>query len=255
LAHLLSLLTRFKVPNTVLKSRLLGKTLIQKFPSNLPPLTVLDCILDANWRENGILHVLDVIRWKGQDIGDCEARFRFWWRDTRLNELPPTLPPSSNHATHFVPSGNDGQLKYRFPYPTTLLPIPFHSNTTLDLLLDTIIPAARSERVIQVNVPVLHSPGEGGGGEGGGDMDVEPFSNDSDPAFQFTFNASPPHLPLQTSDLGHVQTFLSQQHTVLQPDGLLLYVAHASFEPGTSPLSSWVPIVLDDARPLDFFQM
>jgi len=30
--------------------------------------------------------------------------------------------------------------------------------------------------------------------------------------------------------------------TVVQPDGLLLYVSEASFEPGTSPLSSWIPI-------------
>ena len=31
----------------------------------------------------------------------------------------------------------------------------------------------------------------------------------------------------------------------VQPDGMLLYVAEASYEPGTSPLSSWVPIYLD----------
>ena len=66
-----------KVPNTTLRSRLLGKTLIQRFPAPLPPLTILDCILDVNWRDNGILHVLDVVKWKGQDVGDCEARFRF----------------------------------------------------------------------------------------------------------------------------------------------------------------------------------
>lgn len=28
----------------------------------------------------------------------------------------------------------------------------------------------------------------------------------------------------------------------VSPDGLLLYVAHASYEPGTSPLSTWVPV-------------
>jgi hypothetical protein len=47
-----------------------------RFPSPLPSDTVLDCILDQNWRENGILHVLDVIKWKGQDIADCESSFR-----------------------------------------------------------------------------------------------------------------------------------------------------------------------------------
>ena len=62
-----------------------------RFPSPLPSDTVLDCILDQNWRENGILHVLDVIKWKGQDIADCESSFRsavpFTVRPARLNSL------------------------------------------------------------------------------------------------------------------------------------------------------------------------
>ena len=49
---------------------------MKPFPSSLPPQTVLDCILDDNWRDNGILHVLDVISWKGQDLADCETPFR-----------------------------------------------------------------------------------------------------------------------------------------------------------------------------------
>lgn len=50
----------------------------------------------------------------------------------------------------------------------------------------------------------------------------------------------------------------------VQADGLLLYVVEASYEPGTSPLSSWIPIrgYDDDASlgelsregPLDLFQ-
>ena len=65
------------VPNTTLRSRVLGKALMKPFPSTLPPQTVLDCILDDNWRDNGILHVLDVVTWKGQDLGDCETPFRY----------------------------------------------------------------------------------------------------------------------------------------------------------------------------------
>ena len=64
------------VPNTTLRSRVLGKSIIPPFPSPLPPLTILDCILDRNWRDNGILHVLDVLQYKGQDVGDCETAFR-----------------------------------------------------------------------------------------------------------------------------------------------------------------------------------
>ena len=65
------------VPNTTLRSRVLGKALMKPFPSTLPPQTVLDCILDDNWRDNGILHVLDVVTWKAQDLGDCETPFRY----------------------------------------------------------------------------------------------------------------------------------------------------------------------------------
>jgi snurportin-1 len=63
-------------PNTTLRSRVLGKMLLPRFPSSLPPLTVLDCILDVNWKDNGIIHVLDVLKWKGQDVCDCETPFR-----------------------------------------------------------------------------------------------------------------------------------------------------------------------------------
>ena len=61
----------------MLRSRLLGKVVLHPFPLPLPPNTILDCILDENWRKNGVLHVLDVIRWKDQDVGGCEASFRF----------------------------------------------------------------------------------------------------------------------------------------------------------------------------------
>jgi snurportin-1 len=37
---------------------------------------VRDCILDANWQENGIIHVLDIIRWRSTYFVDCEAEFR-----------------------------------------------------------------------------------------------------------------------------------------------------------------------------------
>ncbi|KAF7334241.1 hypothetical protein MSAN_02385400 [Mycena sanguinolenta] len=85
------------VPNTCLRSRKLGKLLMPRFPSTLPPLTILDCFLDSNWRENGLLHVIDVLKWKGQDIGECETPMRFWWRDTRLGEL--SLAPASFKLT------------------------------------------------------------------------------------------------------------------------------------------------------------
>ena len=63
------------VSSTQLHSRLKGTTLL-KFPSPLPPDSILDCILDENWELSGIIHVLDILRWRGTDFSDCEAEFR-----------------------------------------------------------------------------------------------------------------------------------------------------------------------------------
>ncbi|KAF9459115.1 hypothetical protein BDZ94DRAFT_1200025 [Collybia nuda] len=199
-------------PNTTLRSRLLGKLLIQRFPSNLPPLTILDCILDSNWRHNGILHVLDVVKWKGQDVGDCETPFRLWWRDTRLTELaqstPLVIPPTASAITQ------NGPPQYQFPYPTTFLPIPYHTDTTLSALSDHVIPFARSSRSINVNVPTLEAPSPI---EGSMEIDT-------------------------ASRLTNAPVSLVSVSTSVPSDGLLLYVAEASYEAGTSPLSSWIPI-------------
>ncbi|KAF8918898.1 hypothetical protein CPB85DRAFT_1373579 [Mucidula mucida] len=212
-------------PNTTLRSRALGKPLMARFPSTIPPNTVLDCILDINWRDNGILHVLDVIKWKGQDICDCETAFRFWWRDTRLAELPQSPPPTTSSTKGLIASGIDpsSSSQYRFSYPTLMLPIPYHSDTSLPSLLSGIVPLARSSRSIPFGIPVI---------DGGMDLDMA-GSN------------------------------ITKQFAHISPDGLLLYVAEANYEFGTSPLSNWIPInshvdseTMDSASetPLDKFQ-
>ncbi|PPQ68245.1 hypothetical protein CVT25_005314 [Psilocybe cyanescens] len=235
------------VPNTTLRSRLLGKTLLPRFPSALPPLTVLNCILDDKWRENGILHVLDVVKWKGQDVAESEAGFRFWWRDTRLAELARASPPSSinflvsqqaSTSTYTEPF-----QKYHFPYTTTFVPVPYHANTILSSLDNEIIPAARTWQEVGVSVPMPISTNGYGLGEGG--MDVEPSVSEM-------ISLSHPRVPLQP------QMVLTSTQTRVQPDGMLLYVAEASYGPGTSPLSSWISIrgydvdknegVYDDSR-------
>ncbi|KAH8830162.1 hypothetical protein DL96DRAFT_1706998 [Flagelloscypha sp. PMI_526] len=204
------------IANTTLKSRLVGRTLIPSFPSALPPMTVLDCILDSNWRQNGILHVLDVIKWKGQDIGDSDASFRMWWRDARLSETAP-LPPK------VVYSQDGSQRQYRFKYPTLLSPIPWHSGLTHTSLLSTVIPAAKSTQKISNLVPALD-----------GTMAMDIGVNES----------------------------LVVQNCEIASDGLLLYVAEASYEHGTSPLSIWVPLsnneedgMLDAVGPLESFAL
>ncbi|EIW77125.1 hypothetical protein CONPUDRAFT_168140 [Coniophora puteana RWD-64-598 SS2] len=220
-------------PNTALRSRLLGKMLIPRFPSALPPLTVIDCILDPQWRDNGIIHVLDVIKWKGQDVGDCETPFRFWWRDMRLAELPKYPPPSSaKHSFTFglnsmgSANGSSSSVnplaadpdQYRFPYPTTFVPVPYHIDTTLPALSSVVIPSARLARQVVVDIPsISHVPRAT---EQEAPMDLDARAG--------TGTVLPVHLtnPVAVS---------------IQPDGLLLYVARASYEPGLSPLSCWVP--------------
>ncbi|KAI8986774.1 hypothetical protein BD414DRAFT_515019 [Trametes punicea] len=196
------------VPNTTLRSRVLGKLLMKPFPSTLPPQTVLDCILDESWRDNGILHILDVVSWKGQDLADCETPFRFWWRDTRLSELP-SFPPPPNAA----PPDKLSTI-YQFPYPTTFAPIPYHTDTTLPNLLSRLIPLTRSTRMIPVSVPVP-SESAASAEEQGATMELD---------------GAMPLVQLQTV------------HAEVRSDGMLLYVAQATYEPGTSPLSSWVPL-------------
>ena len=40
----------------------------------------------------------------------------------------------------------------------------------------------------------------------------------------------------------------------VQSEGLLLYVSQATYEPGTSPLSTWVPTQFEDVWVLDLFE-
>ncbi|KAF8624980.1 hypothetical protein AX15_005614 [Amanita polypyramis BW_CC] len=275
-------------PNTTLRSRLLGKALITRFPSALPPSTILDCVLDANWKDNGILHVLDVIKWKGQDVGDCEARFRFWWRDTRLAEITQSTPPMTGYqATIPLPmvsippqptttssTTTASTPKYQFSYPTTFLPIPYYTDTSLSSIFERIIPSTRTMRSVMVNVPVFSPmpqaiPSTNRVSEDGGGMDVDGMNMHamesrghvpSQQTFSFSFaqqqSARPESVPSMTAvpavkplpapagvQLAATAVASVQVKTSIQPDGLLLYVAEASYEPGTGPLSSWIPIV------------
>lgn len=40
----------------------------------------------------------------------------------------------------------------------------------------------------------------------------------------------------------------------VQSEGLLLYVSQATYEPGTSPLSTWVPTEFEGVAVLDLFE-
>ena len=51
-------------------------------------------------------------------------------------------------------------------------------------------------------------------------------------------------------EIGEVQRVEVQ----VQSEGLLLYVSQATYEPGTSPLSTWVPIQFEGVAILDLFE-
>lgn len=215
------------VSNALLKSRLKGRTILS-FPSPLPPLTIIDCILDDDWKVNGILHVLDVILWKGQNIGECEANFRyvnmtfspsysslkcfvpvlssFWWRNTRLDELTYLDPVVPTKPKTDLPTGTDPQSSkpHIFAYPVTFLPVPYHLDLSYPSLLSTIIPFSRSTRQVYIKLPSRLNSDET-------EMEIDQIGQ--------------------------------QSSTEIESDGLLLYVSQASYEHGTSPLSTWVPVV------------
>jgi snurportin-1 len=130
--------------------------------------------------------------------------------------------------------------------------IPYYTDTTLPTLYRHIIPIIRTPRSFTIDIPNLSSPTfqppnttqQESQSDG---MDVEP------PMFTFGSNQN--------------ETSLTMNSTIVtvSSDGLLLYVAEATYETGTSPLSTWIPLVSYDevkmgdeareaARPLDVFE-
>jgi len=191
------------------------------------------------------------------------VNYRFWWRDTRLAELPRSLPPSNPTGPSSTSTSktlwhsrsrsftNSTLKAYHFPYPTSFLPIPYHTNTALSHLSSHIIPLARSVRLVSVDVPLTSPPPTSAHELVSPSMDIDNSTS-----------TLPPPPPM----------ILTSLPVNLQSDGLLLYVAQASYEPGTSPLSSWIPISIssdaedkdlyldgtsssgDTSRPLDLFE-
>ncbi|KAF8328459.1 uncharacterized protein EI90DRAFT_2926250 [Cantharellus anzutake] len=138
---------------TQLFSRLKGARFL-KFPSPLPMNSILDCVLDANWEVNGIIHVLDILRWHGKDFTDCEANFRFWWRDSRISEITP-LPPSPSMEFDFASMAQaEREIPLTFQYPYVFLPVPYYTPPiSMEMFLTTVIPAAKMTRSFEVKLP------------------------------------------------------------------------------------------------------
>ncbi|KAH7345711.1 hypothetical protein B0J17DRAFT_713259 [Rhizoctonia solani] len=134
--------------NTALHSRVKGLAFM-RFPAPLPPDTVLDCILDDDVAQTGVLHVLDVIRWRGTDVAQCEADFRFWFRDARLAELVPQPEPTRSI---------DGTR----PYPHRFLGVPYYlPPLTPTIFLQQIIPVAQTSQAARTSTDMEMDTGDG----------------------------------------------------------------------------------------------
>lgn len=117
-------------------------------------------------------------------------------------------PPSSSSHTE-----SNSHIQFNFPHPTTFVPIPYFSDTSLSNLLHTVIPSSRLPRVVLIATNPTYMS------NGSMDVDVDAL------------------VPVE-----------------IKSEGLLLYVAQATYEPGQSPLSSWIPITFENANLLDTFE-
>jgi snurportin-1 len=141
---------------------------------------------------------------------------RFWWRDTRMQELLATNP---NTISEFAwataqPNGEGATTSSTaFPYPMTFVPTPHHSDMSLPNLLSTIIPMARSPRTISI-IPRRPSPR----------------------AIQRA-RCRLMHNPIVGTGGGEVQRIEVQ----VQSEGLLLYVSQATIRAWYKPIEHLGP--------------
>lgn len=151
---------------------------------------------------------------------------RFWFRDSRMSELPRTTPTRQPPSQLHPSSSSSLPGTYRFPYPCTFLPIPYDTDTTLPHLVTHTIPFARSTRTLSLALPTAPASS----------VPVSSFPQSTTFAFSLP---TPSATPIMGSYTAPVPLLTEVR---IRPDGLLLYLAQAAYEPGTSPLSSWVPI-------------
>ncbi|KAJ1659399.1 hypothetical protein IWQ61_001531 [Dispira simplex] len=63
-------------------------------------LCILDCLLDTLTSR---FYVRDIMYWRGQPFYDCEADFRYFWLQTRFQELEPARPFQQSYTFHPLP--------------------------------------------------------------------------------------------------------------------------------------------------------
>lgn len=119
---------------------------------------------------------------------------RFWWRDARLSEIP------HSHLSAIITSPS---TQPTFAYPTTFLPIPYHTPPiSLSTYISTIIPSARVTRQVELSLPTAAADD--------GTMQV-----DGKAAQDIKITVS------------------------IRSDGMLMYVSEASYQPVSAFCYAW----------------
>ncbi|XP_015929325.2 snurportin-1 isoform X1 [Parasteatoda tepidariorum] len=62
--------------------------------------TILDCIFDES---NKTYYILDVMCWKSHPCYDSDTEFRFYWRNTKIEETPEVKTISDDNQYKFIP--------------------------------------------------------------------------------------------------------------------------------------------------------
>lgn len=201
--------------NTLLYSRVAGRTL-GRFRTSLPP----DCLLDTVWdAELGVLWVIDLCKWRSTYFVEAPA-------DLRCAFLP--LPPAARDSlgcrlacSAFFLSSKLSELDTQ-PYFPPSSPFATQSQTgTTKTLLVLPVPSLASPLLPSTLLPLL-----------------EPLAAAPHPAAQDLPVAV---LAPYATPAGQLALAPAQTSVPLRPTGLLLYLASAHYESGSTPLVSWVP--------------
>ncbi|GAA6030947.1 hypothetical protein JCM8097_008951 [Rhodosporidiobolus ruineniae] len=188
--------------NTILYSRVAGRTLA-RFRTVLPA----DCLLDTVWDSNlSVLWVLDVMKWRGQFMVNCEADMRAFFIASKLSELEtqPYIPsdvlasPSAT-ASPRTPSS----------HPVLVLPVPSYA---APLTPSALLPVLSSLRAPSPMPALVYAPSP---------SPASPLPGSPAPA--------PSYAPITLQ-------------IPFRPDGLLLYLSASHYESGSTPLVGWVPL-------------
>jgi len=155
--------------------------------------------------------------------------------------VPPCPPPKASKSSDSPPPSNT--IPVLFGYPTKFLPVPYYSSPlSFQILLQSVIPAARTPRTLTIRVPIPFSKPPRrrfkDPSSSNGPMEIDETSDlsqtSSDPTAMDNFGRS--SRDVMSEYHSHPQKLSSPKRQTkeeivsFQTDGLLLYVSQASYQ-------------------------